>query len=204
MSMFSPDDSDQNPFSRGDFSLEDLPFKPSSILKWALVLIGIVSLVILSHVLKGIYTDLLWFDNMDYKNVYMKILTTKIYLFLGGGLLFTVIILPSVVYVYRKTVGDPIETIPIEIQPLVNKVIKILIGLAILILAITFGSLLSSQWETLLRFFNEVDFTRINPTTGQTISATEPVFDKNIGFYVFNIPMFILLQEWFQGVMIVV
>jgi hypothetical protein len=200
--MLSPDDSDQNPFS--DFSLEDLPFKPSSVIKWALILIGIISFMALSHVMKGIYTDLLWFDNLDYQNVYMKILTTKVFLFLGGAVLFTIIILPSVIYVYRKTVGDPIETIPIEIQPMVNKIIRIVIALAILILAITFGSLLASQWETLLRFFNEVDFTKINPTTGQLIPATEPVFNKNIGFYVFNIPMFILIQEWIQGVMIVV
>lgn len=202
MSLFSSDDSGQQRFSADDFSLEDLPFKPSSIIKWAIIIGSVLLTALLINVLRGLYTDLLWFESIGYKSVYIKILTTKLMLFVSGAIGSVAIILPTLIFTYRSTVGPPIDTIPIEIQPIIERVIKVVIGIAVIILAITFGTMLASEWEVLLRFVNDVDFTRLSPDTSQIIQATEPVFNKNIGFYVFDLPMFMLIQKWLQGAMI--
>ena len=202
MSLFSSDDSGQQRFSADDFSLEDLPFKPSSIIKRAIIIGSVLLTALLINVLRGLYTDLLWFESIGYKSVYIKILTTKLMLFVSGAIGSVAIILPTLIFTYRSTVGPPIDTIPIEIQPIIERVIKVVIGIAVIILAITFGTMLASEWEVLLRFVNDVDFTRLSPDTSQIIQATEPVFNKNIGFYVFDLPMFMLIQKWLQGAMI--
>ena len=86
MSLFSSDDSGQQRFSADDFSLEDLPFKPSSIIKWAIIIGSVLLTALLINVLRGLYTDLLWFESIGYKSVYIKILTTKLMLFVSGQL----------------------------------------------------------------------------------------------------------------------
>ena len=202
MSLFSSDDPGQQRFSADDFRLEDLPFKPSSIVKWAIIIGSILLTALLINVLRGLYTDMLWFESIGYKSVFIKILTTKLMLFAFGAIGSCVIILPVLIFTYRSTVGTPIDTIPIEIQPVIEKVIKLVIGIALLILSITFGTMLAGEWEVLLRFVNDVDFTRISPDNSQVIQAIEPVFNKNIGFYVFDLPMFILMQSWLQAAMI--
>ena len=202
MSLFSSDDSGQQRFSADDFRIEDLPFKPSSIIKWAIIIGSILLTALLINVLRGIYTDLLWFESIGYRTVYLKILTTKLMLFVFGAIASTLITTPSLIFTYRGTLGTLIDTIPAEIQPIIERVIKVVIAIAILVIAITFGTMLASEWEILLRFVNDVDFTRLSSDTGQIVQATEPVFNKNIGFYVFDMPMFILMQNWLQGVMI--
>ena len=56
--------------------------------KWLLLAVGLISAFVILSVLRGLYTDLVWFGQLSYTSVYMKILTTKITLFIIGFSIF--------------------------------------------------------------------------------------------------------------------
>lgn len=59
------------------------------------------------------------------------------------------------------------------------------------LMSIGFGVVLSEQWSRVLLFLNPIEF-------GQT----DPLFNRDIGFYVFQLPMWELLSFWLVGVSI--
>ena len=78
-------DQDWSPFPNGESERSVLPFDPSPLLKWGLIILGLIFLFILLSVLRQIYTNWLWFDALDYRSVYVKILATKVALFFAGA-----------------------------------------------------------------------------------------------------------------------
>ena len=55
--------------------------------------------------------------------------------------------------------------------------------------SIVFAILFSSQWELLLKFTNSVGF-----------NATDPMFNKDISFYIFDLPAYSFIQGWLVAV----
>src|SRR3989337_1273112 len=55
-----------------------------------LIIAGVVVILlyIILNTLKSIYVDWLWFDGAGYRSVYSKMLTTRVWLFFGGTLVF--------------------------------------------------------------------------------------------------------------------
>ena len=196
-------DQDWSPFPNGDSEGTAMPFDPGPILKWGLIAVGLIFALILVNVLRQIYTNWLWFDALDYRSVYVTILATRVWLFFAGALIFTAIITPNVVFAYRSSRGEATSPLAPEIYDLLKRLFIWGVWLSIFILAIIFGSVVGGQWETLLRFFNEVPFTTVDAISGQVVPAEDPVFHRNISFYVFTIPVLNLLQGWLLGTVIV-
>ena len=76
----------------GDFPSVDapegvlvLPPVTGTVITWTLVIAGLIGLVVALAVLRGIYTDWLWFDRLGYLSVFTKILWTRVWLFAAGG-----------------------------------------------------------------------------------------------------------------------
>ncbi|MFC1982701.1 UPF0182 family protein, partial [Chloroflexota bacterium] len=59
-------------------------------------------------------------------------------------------------------------------------------------LSLIFGLVAQANWQVLLRFFN-----------GQPFGITDPVFQKEIGFYIFSLPFLNLLHGWLVGALII-
>ncbi len=194
---------DDGPFSDQDGGEFVLPLDPRPLVKWGIVLGGLVALFVLANLFRQIYTNWLWFDNLAYTSVYLTVLTTRVWLFLAGAVLFTLIIVPNAVFAYRSSRGEPGIPVSEQVYEIVTQLFRWAIALAIFLLAIIFGSLVAGQWETLLRFINEVSFTTVDPTSGQTVPAQDPVFNKNVAFYVFTLPVHSLAQGWLLGALIV-
>ena len=180
-----------------------LPIDPRPLVKWVLILGGLFGIFVLANLFRQIYTNWLWFDNLEYNAVYVKVLTTRVWLFLAGAIVFTIIIVPNVVFAYKTSKGEPGLPISEQVYEVLTQLFRWGIALAIFLLAIIFGSLVSGQWETLLRFINEVAFTKVDPANGQSIPAQDPVFNKNVAFYVFTLPVHSLAQGWLLGAFIV-
>jgi len=64
--------------------------------------------------------------------------------------------------------------------------------LGTILLSLIFGMVAQGNWEVVLRFFN-----------GQPFGITDPVFLREIGFYVFSLPFFNFLRGWLLGALIV-
>ncbi|MEM9265803.1 MAG: UPF0182 family protein [Cyanobacteria bacterium P01_F01_bin.13] len=61
-------------------------------------------------------------------------------------------------------------------------------AIATLLLSLSFGLVLAAQWSRVLPAFNPTDF-------GQS----DPLFNQNISFYIFRLPVLELLEFWLSG-----
>lgn len=75
-------------------------------------------------------------------------------------------------------------TVVVMIEP------RVLYAIAAL-LSLGFGSILSGQWAKVLVFFHPSAF-----------NLTDPVFHRDIGFYIFTFPLWELLEFWLIGVLL--
>ena len=64
--------------------------------------------------------------------------------------------------------------------------------IVIVILSLIFGSVLAARWELFLRFTSSVPFGQVDPVYGQ-----------DLGFYIFNLPLYSFIQGWILGLGIV-
>jgi len=64
--------------------------------------------------------------------------------------------------------------------------------LGTVLLSLIFGTVAQGNWQIVLRFFD-----------GQPFGITDPVFHKEISFYVFSLPLFHLVRGWLLSALII-
>ena len=164
--------------------------------KYGLALIGIVAILLwlgLSEGAQEIVTWL-WMGELGYKEIYWRILFLKTGIF---GL--TLVIVFASLWLnlrlaaencgvsLRRSKGGEIVLYnsPIRISAAWPRIVLVLLsGLA----ALLFALVLSSYWDTCLRFFWGGDF-----------NQADPIYGRDIGFYVFRLPFYQFLQNSFTG-----
>ena len=80
------------------------------------VLVVLAVILLLGGVGVSVYTDLLWFQSVDYTAVFTTVLTTKLLLFVLFGLLMALIVGANVAIAYR--VRPPFRPMSLEQQNL--------------------------------------------------------------------------------------
>ncbi|MDF5714365.1 MAG: UPF0182 family protein [Rhizonema sp. NSF051] len=94
--------------------------------------------------------------------------------------------------------------LPFQLQPLSISIVQLGLSLGLslviiinyqfclrviaLLLSVLLGFLLSVHWEQVLQYFHPTSF-----------QHSEPLFNRDIGFYVFSLPFWELLDFWFLG-----
>ncbi|HWU40521.1 MAG TPA: UPF0182 family protein, partial [Candidatus Acidoferrum sp.] len=152
------------------------------------ILAVFVILGVLGQVLP-LYTDYLWFQEVKLVSVFTTILWAKIALGLVAGLAFAAVVYVNVFLAARSTASDVLVELEdpfglpsrLVIEPLFRKFL--LPGA--LVLGFLAGSTASGQWETFLRFFN-----------AQPFNVSDPLFGRDVSFYVFRLPVLQTLYGW--------
>src|SRR5213594_3508985 len=136
-----------------------------------------------------LYTDWLWFQEVGYTEVFTKTLAMRGSLFLGLALAVLVFLYvnltsaartaaPDVIWELEDQLGLPgrvvIEPLIRRFQPVVLFAISLVAGLRATV-----------HWETLLRYFNALEFGR-----------TDPLFGRDLSFFVFVLPFWRLVYAW--------
>jgi uncharacterized membrane protein (UPF0182 family) len=154
--------------------------------------VGLILLIVLS-VLKGFYVDLLWFDSVGYDSVFWKSITAKTLLFLLG-LFISILVLGTNIWLARKlSPQGPEQSFIEEIDvSALRKVVSVILIAATLLLAVIFGSVAGSSWQTILAWINGIDFA----------GRTDPQFGRNISFYMFQLPAYQMIQGWFLSLIV--
>ena len=155
-------------------------------------MVGLIFLIVLS-VLKGFYVDLLWFDSVGYDSVFWKSISAKVILFLLG-LFISISVLGTNIWLARKLAPQgPEQSFIEEIDvSALRKVVSVILIAATLLLAVIFGSVAGSSWQTLLAWLNGMDF----------VGKADPEFGKNISFYMFELPAYQMIQGWFLSLIV--
>ncbi len=156
------------------------------------ILIGALILFIVANIVKGLYAEWFWFDNLGYGSVYGTILKTKILLFFSAAVIFCILFLGNLMLATRLAPKSRPNIWPWVIVRQMQRVSKWSIILGTALLSLIFGLVAQGNWEVVLRFFN-----------GQAFGITDPVFNKEISFYVFSLPFLDLLRGWILGALIV-
>ena len=84
----------------------------------------------------------------------------------------------------RLQPGDDQKTTVIGGMPVSGRTLNILILAAILVVSFVIASRGSDQWNMVLSYLNQ-----------QPFGDTDPVFSRDIGFYVFSLPFYVFVRE---------
>lgn len=163
-----------------------------------LIIVSFAFLLIPGIVLTiGLYTDWLFFKDVNYASVFIKVINTMIVSGLICGLSALVFIVINVIIANRSNFPPIDFTFNSETQisfniGLLNKWIKPLTLIGGIVISFMFGIWGSSIWKEVLMFQNSID-----------VGIRDPIFSKDIGFYLFKFPLYLYIKD-FAGVMIMV
>ncbi|MEN3315925.1 MAG: uncharacterized protein V7605_2159 [Acidimicrobiaceae bacterium] len=181
----------------------DIPRRRTKPNRVGLVLVAIIVLVllVLAVSLRGIagfYTDYLWFDELRLTSVWKGVLGAKAAMaFIFTALFFVIMwvnlaIADRIAPKFRPT--GPEEQIVERYHALVGpRAGLVRIGVSLLF-ALIAGPGTAGQWNSWILFRNRVNF-----------GTKDPLFHKDIGFFVFQLPFLKFVVDWlFAAVIIVV
>ncbi len=191
-----PPQSPEGPLSLEDF-LKDLdvtawPRRLKLILKGLAILFLLIGL----NWARSFYTDWLWFDNLGYQETLLKMMSTKIWLFLTGGFLFAAVSGTNLYFVFRNTRGQ-IPLAHSNVSPQLYGVVRQLVTWlsigSVSLISLFLAIRVARQWDNILRFFSAVPFDRL-----------DPIFHRDLGFFIFTLPVLHFTQKWLLIALILV
>ena len=157
-----------------------------------LAVVSILALFILLNMAKGFYTDWLWFRDLGYGSVYGTVLGTKVLIFFVSAIIFSLLFLGNLLLAMRLAPGSGVSAWPWLIINQLQRMSRWSIIIGAVLVGLIFGMIAQENWLTILRFFN-----------GQPFGINDPVFNKEIAFYVFSLPFLHLLRGWLMAALIV-
>jgi len=167
---------------------------------WMIALVVVLLILLFSlRGLAGFYTDYLWFDSVGQGDTWGRLLWAKVVPALVFTVAFFIIMLMNLVIADRLAprlrVGPmtPEDEMVARYRQATERYTgRIRVGVAVFF-ALIAGLGVSSQWKEWMLFTHRVDF-------GQK----DPQFNKDIGFYVFQLPFLRFIIDWlFAGLVIV-
>ena len=159
---------------------------------WIIVLAILLLLLFLLKPFATFYTDYLWFRALGFGGVFGTRFAAQIWSFFIFAIVFWVIGGANVVLALNANTGRRLSSIGIRQRPLTAPS-TILALLVVFLLGLLFGRIASGEWQTILAFFNQKSF-----------NLQDPIWHRDVSFYVFTLPFYRLLWGWLLGVVILV
>jgi uncharacterized protein len=135
------------------------------------------------------YVDWLWFGEVGFRSVFTTVIVTRIILFFAIGLLVGGLLAVSLAIAYRSRpvfvpvsgADDPLARYR---STIVQRVRLFGIGVPVVVGAIA-GAAGQGEWQPVQLMLN-----------AQPFGQTDPVFNKDVGFYAFTLPFISWLITW--------
>ena len=157
-----------------------------------LIVVAVLALFIILNILKGFYTEWLWFSSVGYGGVYTTILKTKVVVFFTAAIIFYALFMGNLVLATRLAPKSEAHFWPWAITHWLQQRARLSVIIGTALLSLIFGLVAQGNWEVVLRFFN-----------GQPFGLADPVFQKEIGFYVFSLTFQHFIRGWLLGALII-
>jgi uncharacterized membrane protein (UPF0182 family) len=133
----------------------------------------------------AVYPNWLWFRNLDFAPVFWTMIVAKFGLVAVIWSVMIVLLAVNLVIAQRlNPAGGQRSTAEFGGIPISGNTLDNLILAAILIVSFFIASRASEQWNMVLSFLNQ-----------QPFGTTDPIFNKDIAFYVFSLPFFMFVRE---------
>ena len=139
-------------------------------LRYTIIGLVVVFFIFLSKI-THLITDYWWFKALGFKTIFLISLQTKIFLFLAAAAVFFVFAIINI-WIATKFHNPKMNILPTKIKVFVALILSFIIGIST-----------STRWFILLQYLKQTPF-----------SLTDPIFMKDVAFYVFSLPF--LLSVW--------
>src|SRR5437016_9738178 len=151
----------------------------------------VLALVVLAAVLQLVpmYTDWLWFQEVGYSQVFLTTLSLRGGLFGAVALAVALFLWANLTVAARTAAPDVLWELEdqlglpgrVVIEPLIRRFLPVVLFL----IALVAGLRATVHWETLLGYLNAIEF-----------GGTDPLFGRDLAFFVFILPFWRLLYGW--------
>lgn len=177
----------ENPFNRPNSDGSRAQARKRGPLTFTLITLFVLGIILVA--LSGFYADMLWFRSVHFSSVWRTVLFTKGELFIGFGLITSLLITSNVVIAYRNrpiyvplTIeADNLERYRAQLEPLRRYAVIAIAG----VLFYFAGSSGTRLWESWLQFKNSTPF-----------GTKDAQFGKDISFFAFKLPFYQSLIGW--------
>src|SRR5215470_7839837 len=167
--------------------------------KGTVIIAGAIIVILIAFVtLSRFFVDLLWFDSLGFRAIFVTVLLTEIGVFLVVAVTTTLLLAANGLIAAKKTpqgslrphrfrvVGRGSGGLPevIEFSPdsLPWRLIALLVSL---VLGVFIGLAQSGNWDAVLKWLHAAPFKR-----------SDPLFGYDLGFYVFSLPIYETVLDW--------
>ena len=164
--------------------------------RWMIV-VGLMALLIGGKLLVSYYTDWLWFQSLDYQDVFWRMIRARF----GSGFLFgmlAALFVGTNLWIAGRFTRHALRVggIREEGQPPVpgDALLQSWLGYGVAggALVLVLALIGAAQWPVVLRYFNAEPF-----------GTVDPIFGREIGFYVFSLPFYQFLSKFLLGAIVV-
>lgn len=162
-------------------------------LRWIGLIAALLIAFVVLNVAKSVYVDLLWFESVGFDALFREVLLTRVVLFVLGAVVAGVTLGVNVWAARRLAPRGFEESFIEDVDPeAIRRIVQVALIAATLFLAVVFGVVAAGAWETILSWQNGVSF-----------GLDDPAFDRDISFYLFDLPAYHLIQGWLLGLLVV-
>ncbi len=166
--------------------------------KWLFILAALVFAgSLFADKILSFYIDWLWFESHGITSVLWTVVVSRFGFGLLTGVVFFLLTFGFLNHVYKKTSHLPVllsDQVRREV-PLLDAMasnLKLLTLMIPLVLAVMTGLVMAQQWETLLQYLNASPYGEV-----------DPIYGKDISFYFFTLPLWLLAKSLLWETMIV-
>jgi uncharacterized protein len=161
------------------------------------LILAVVTFALLSTVgqIVGFYTDWLWFGEVQFTSVFLTILRTQILVGLVTGVAFFAILYGNVALAWRLAPREALveadDALGLPSPEILRPYARRLTLPVSMTLALLAGWMGTDRWELVLKALNPTPF-----------GIRDPLFEREVAFYVFQLPLWNSLYGWLMSVLI--
>jgi uncharacterized protein len=155
-----------------------------------IIIVGVLALISFSIYAK-FYTELIWFESVNYSSVFWTSFNTEYFVWLFSFIIFLAFIYLNC-WIAKK--AKPISSYLTDLMNIISKIKSPVIFLYSLVILIGFimAGVASSNWMNILTFTNREYF-----------GIQDPIFNRDLGFYIFKLPLYADIKSWLLATMII-
>ncbi len=169
--------------------------------KFFYIFTGFIVIYFILKFLSGFYIDYLWFEQNAGLSVFWVLFMTKFNVQALFGIIFIVLFLLN--FLMIRLLGGKgwffaenfLDRLKIPVVGSSKRLLLIIVTAVVVVFGFIMGGGASAYWKEFLMFTNGVPFQGF---------PTDPVFNEDIGFYVFSLPFYQFLYGWFMSTLVII
>ena len=163
--------------------------RPNSTPNWQWLvppLIVLILLLIFSGTIAHLITESWWFSAIGLSNVFWTLLTWRGITWVGSFMIFALFLWLNYWFAMRVTRYSTIRFLEgNDFSFYADRAPKYIAPILIFFMSLSAAGASVTAWDTVLKFLNATEF-----------NSTDPIYNRDLGFYIFQLPFYEGLQDW--------